>query len=341
MAQLLNKSLNLKKIILKYLFKILLLILILTSCCSYDIYAQINRKYVEESAEKAKIESKKKKKKGDDPLSTKDLFEYGFNFGLYMPNNNTANYYNGNNSINNLQNLIGPTWTPTGTPADTVSYNPFYKQIRDYYSRDFEIKELPTHMRYNKPIAIGFHLKYNLSDNIAIFGDFNYAKLTTIDQFSIQFAGIPISNNNPFFNKIRGVEQRYDINVGIFMTFGKPSLIKPYVQAAFNLNNTIVKDASVEFRNDSVTTQSYTFSFLNPYYKYYNLRDWGLGYGALVGAGFRLMLNDKFLTYIGADLSMKHIYLGDNKGFYPSGLIYFRILYNMSFKKKKSEPEKK
>jgi len=186
-------------------------------------------------------------------------------------------------------------------------------------------------------------LKYNLSDNIAIFGDFNYAKLTTVDQFSIQlYTGDQISDRAIIFNKIKGEEQRYDINLGIFMTFGKPALIKPYIQAAFNLNNTIVKDASVEFRNDSVAgSKPITFSFLNPYNKYYNIRDWGLGYGALVGAGFRLMLNDKFLTYLGGDFSMKHIYLGDNKGFHPSGLIYFRILYNLSFKKKKSEPVKK
>ncbi len=320
----------------------LLLLFYLFLGISPNSFAQINRKYVEESAKKAEVAKKNKNKnktKADDPLSTKGFLEYGFNFGMYFANNNTANYYNGSNNINNLEKLIGPEmWNANGTPADTTYVNPYHKQIKELYRHEFEIKELPQRMRYNKPTAIGFHLKYNVSDHMAIFGDFNYAKLTTVDQFSIQLiTGDQISNRAVIFNKIKGTEQRYDINVGVFMTFGKSSLIKPFVQAAFNLNNTLVKDASVEFRNDSVTKQTLTFSFLNPYYNYYNMRDWGLGYGVLAGGGLRLMLNDKFLTYIGGDVSMKHIYIGDNKGFHPHGLVYIRILYNMRLLKKKEE----
>lgn len=292
------------------------IITLLLLCISYlSTVAQINRSYTYRQPDPEA--QKKKKKKEIVKFETKGL-EYGFNFGMYKADNQTANYFNGASGANLLEDIIGKdlyAGSISGTPSM------IHEQVKELLGGyEFHIYELPKNMRYDPAVLIGFHGKVNVTEKTGIYIDFNYAKLRTIDQFSIETENYPagfISQKALQFFPIQGMEKRYDINIGVMQCL-TDKRFAPYVEGALNYNNLHVDDAAVYIKEQY-------FSFLNPYNSYYKVRDYGGGYGALVGVGGRLLYTQGVFINIGYNLSYKLINLGVYKNNYFNHTIYLRF----------------
>ncbi len=233
-------------------------------------------------------------------------FQWGFNFGTYRANNATANYYNGESETNNLNDIIGND-PYTGTWNNTYNYT--YNEIKEELGYDFEIAELPERMKYDIAFALGFYVKYNINSNTGFFMDFNYVKLKANNIFTLRLKnGYDIVPNYECY--INGAEERFDIDLGICKIYGQPNRYKPFVELAFNINNTRVKEATAYIESPNKTL---SYSFLSPYNEYYNLRDDGIGYGVYVGTGIQIIISESFLLYSGVNIQMKQINLGEYK----------------------------
>ncbi len=246
---------------------------------------------------------------------------YGFNFGVYFPGNKTANYYNGSGR-NNLHDAIIST--------TNYLYQPryIYDSIKNkIFKNDFAIKELPQHMRYSVATNIGFYTKFNFDDNFGMYLEINHAKLKTTDKVTFDvFNGVSIKNVSAY--SIHAKESRVDINLGIMRSFGKRRIFKPYVEGAFNLNNTKVLSADINFDyTENGITKNLTYSYLYQDYQYFIKRDDGIGYGVLAGGGVQVIVNQAMLLYTGIDFTLKKIHLGDNKNYNLNSFIYLRLLF--------------
>jgi hypothetical protein len=236
-------------------------------------------------------------------------FQWGFNFGTYFANNATANYYNGTNETNNLNAIIGND-PYTGTWNNTYNYT--HDEIKEELGYEFEIAELPERMKYDIAFALGFYVKYNINNNTGFFADFNYVKLKANNIFTLDlYDGYDIAQNLECY--INGAEERYDIDLGICKTYGQANRYKPFVELAFNINNTKVKQATAYIESLTHPNKILSYSFLSPYNGYYNLRDDGIGYGVYVGTGIQIILSESFLLYSGVNIQMKQINLGEYK----------------------------
>lgn len=258
--------------------------------------------------------------KEENPYKLKGL-QYGFNFGVYFPSSKTANYYNGDPSHTlSLERAIIDKVDFNGNP---IPENSFYKSIKDkeFNGDDFRIQELPLNMKYSVATNIGFQVKENVNDNIGIYLEFNYSKLKAEDRFSIERLNtIPGSIKVPYFYNLLAYESRIDINLGVSKCFGPPDRIKPYVEAALNLNNTKVMSADALIGDTK-------YSYLNPYNQYYNIRDDGIGYGYLLGGGLQVIVNQTIIMNAGLNFSLKKIHLGDNKKYNLNTILYIRLMF--------------
>lgn len=254
---------------------------------------------------------------------------YGFNFGAYIPSNKTANYYNGDSShtLSLYRSIIDRNYF-YHNQYYYGNYDSIRNKIFNHY--DFVIKELPQHMRYSVAINIGFYTKYNFNDNLGIYFEINYSKLKTTDKVSIDVLNTAYGSiQAPYFYDIMGKESRVDINLGVMKSFGTPRIFKPYIEGAFNLNNTRVLSADINFDyTENGITKNLTYSYLNQYNQYYSIRDDGIGYGIVAGGGIQTIVNQTIVLYTGFDLTLKKIHLGENNKFNLNSFIYFRFLFH-------------
>ena len=238
---------------------------------------------------------------------TNNAFEYGFNFGWYIPNNSTANYYNGSSPVHSLEDKIGKD-PYTGC---LCTYNYTHQEIKDALGGyEFHIMEYPEKMKYNKPVTLGFYAKYNLSYHLGIYFELNYARLEAVDFFSIQTENQPSNGfypDNIKYYPIKGVEKRYDMNLGMFLSFGEPAMLRPYLELAFNMNNTYVEE-------QTISVEGTVYSIRNQELAYYHYRDYGVAQGAMLGGGMQFFVNKRYNVYTGVDFFMKKIRLGDFRG---------------------------
>lgn len=259
--------------------------------------------------------------KGERKVLTIKGLQYGFNFGVYFPGNATANYYNGlpNNTLS-LKKILLDTFTYIGPGYSVNSVHDSIRN-RNFNGDDFAIKEYPQHMRYSIAMNIGFYTKYNFNDNLGIYLEVNYSKLKTTDKVSIERLNMAMGSiQTPYYFTLLDKESRVDINLGMMKAFGPPRIFKPYMEGAFNLNNTRVLSADVN-------TGYHTYSYLNPYNEYYGIRDDGIGYGVVVGGGLQIVLSQAMVLYTGMDFTIKKIKLGDNKDFNLNSFLYVRLLF--------------
>lgn len=263
----------------------------------------------------------------DNPFYLKGL-QYGFNFGVLFPSSKTANYYNGDQSNTlSLKRAI----IDSGYWNGSVNYT--HKEIREkvFNGDDFEISELPLKMKYSVATNIGFYVKENIKDNIGVFLEFNFAKLTAEDKFSLERRNMPPGSIvEPYFFKLYAKESRVDINLGISKSFGTPQRFKPFASAGLNMNNTKVLSA------DALIGDS-KYSYLNPYNEYYGIRDYGIGYGVLLGGGLQIIASQSLLMHTGIDFSLKKINLGDNKKYNLNTVFYIRLLFKSIISTKPDE----
>jgi hypothetical protein len=232
---------------------------------------------------------------------------YGINLGAYFANPSTANYYNG-----------------SGEHSIEEALNRIYNRDRlisnvDEIIADFQIGELPENMRYDPKMQIGFFGGLSFSNTFAVIGEFNYTKLTLADKFTL-YTDKFTSTSEPYrlLSNIYGTEERIELRLGFQYTLITASYIYPYIETGINITDTKV----IENR---VNISGMDFNIREIRTEFYNVRDYGMGFGIYTGLGINMEVSDNFSFRLGGSVSMSKINLGNNKDIRPLYTLYVRL----------------
>ena len=241
-------------------------------------------------------------------------WQVGLGFGLYLPGNASANYYNGS-GINSLHRII----------IDNI-YN--YQALKERLNYDFVLdsNNLPNNMKYNPGIVLQAVSKYNFNENNGFVVDVGYSKLTASDYFTLILNNPNNMTSEPTvqLGKIWGIEERVNINVGYIRTFGKPKRVKPFFELGFNINDTKLKDNTAQVLNLS-------YSIVDPTQSYYGYKQGGIGHGFYSAGGFIFNIGDAFAAHVGANFSMKKINLLTDPKYSKEWVFFVRLMYKNLF----------
>jgi hypothetical protein len=247
----------------------------------------------------------------DDPEPVR--WFYGLSLGVYFANSSTANYYNGTGEHSVEKALFRQ-----------YNFDRIVNQV-DQIIESFEIGELPMNMKYNPAIQIGFYGGLNLSNSFAFTGEFNYTKIKIPDRFTlITDRYSSITEPVILLGDIYGTEERIELRLGVQYTAITKGYIHPFLESGINITDTKV----IENR---VRIQGLTFSIREIRTDYYNIRDYGMGFGIYTGAGLKMDVSDSFAIRIGGSVSLSRINLGDNNEVKPQYTAFLRINLNEVF----------
>jgi hypothetical protein len=208
-------------------------------------------------------------------------FEFGLNVGVYRPSKYSANYYNG--SPGNLNNT---TWVMT----NRVFYDTIYYRMNAIDTVFVDEGGWPTNMHYKITIMPGIYGQYTFNKEYALFFEFNYMKLTTQDALVFRipkpYASFPDQRLCP----IRGVEERFYIDIGIKRSYELTEKTSLHLIAGLNLNNTkVIKSVFfVDEREFSIVNNYINGIYVGPNSQTFNLNQGGLGWGLYLSGGLTL-----------------------------------------------------
>jgi hypothetical protein len=232
---------------------------------------------------------------------------YGINIGGYFANASTANYYNG-----------------SGEHSVEAALNRPHNRDRlisnvDEIISSFEVGDLPQSMRYDPGLLIGFFGGFRFGRSFAVIGEFNYSRLTAADKFTI-ITDKYTSTSEPYrlLSDIYGVEERNELRLGFQYTLFTSSYIHPFIESGLNITNTKV----IENR---VNISGLQFNIREIRATYYQVRDYGIGFGVYTGMGLHMEVSDNFSFRLGGSVSLSQINLGDNNDIAPLYTAFLRL----------------
>jgi len=260
-----------------------------------------------------------------DPEKSNDLGWYvGLDFGLYLANKSTAMYFNGSESNENKISYV-------------LKNKYWYEDIsRELNLADTIIlNELPSNMKYSSAVTLGFYAKNQFNKTTNVFFQFNYTKLVASDFFSVEI--------DPAFNyltepdirlySIYGSEIRYNIDIGLSKTFGHKEKLKYFAEAGLNINNTKVVESKIQI-------ESLEYSLVNIYLNQnyvpntnlveYAIDQGGVGYGAFLNGGLKLIFSEKVSFDLGASLYYKTINLEPYDNFNIHYCFFLRMVFKFN-----------
>lgn len=219
-------------------------------------------------------------------------FEAGLNVGVYFGNNNTANFYNGED------------YGDESNSADRIIDNIYYlNSINEVLEQNgyrypleegFYETEYPQDMHYIPAIYAGLTGRYWLNRRVAISVSMNYSRLNARDQFVIYNTNpdIPPSNkeNQYVLGTIVGQEDRVNIDIGLVNSFAIHEKMNFIFEVGFNLNNTTVIMNKIEIYGLVLDIK---YKGPNDYVpggntQLYNFKQGGIGYGAYATPGLQI-----------------------------------------------------
>lgn len=234
-------------------------------------------------------------------------FDYGMNMGFYMAHPGTANYYNGSSAEFSLERAI-----------ITNTYN--YNRIRQDIGYDFEIHGLPTQMSYKPAMMLGFFGVMNFSPRAGIMAEFNYARLKAEDRFTLEIERVVfIEGDNIELYPIVGTEERLDLRFSFQYTFlSSNSYLHPFMETGLSITDTKLKANTARIRSGS-------YSIKYPMDNYFQMRDYGIGFGGFATAGLKMDVNENFALWLGYSANYSRINLGENDRFLLQHTLFLRF----------------
>jgi len=232
---------------------------------------------------------------------------YGINLGAYFANPSTANYYNG-----------------SGEHSVEVALNRYYNRDRlianvDEIIENFQIGDLPRRMQYNPAAQVGFFAGLNFNSGFAIIGEFNYTRLNLADRFTI-FTDKFTSTTEPYrlLSDIYGTEERIELRLGFQFTRYSKSYIHPFIESGLNITDTKVIE-------NNVLVRGMEFNIREIRVDYYNVRDYGMGFGIYTALGVLMEVSDQISFRTAGSVSFSRINLGENTRIAPQYTLYLRL----------------
>ncbi len=240
-------------------------------------------------------------------------WRFGVNFGAYFANKSTANFYNGTGD-NNIQNVFN---------------NPHYeKQILEVLKindkSEILYKVLPTDMKYDPAMLLGLFIKYNFNKKTGLFIQFNYSKLKAADVFTLVLEDYTQFEPEYKICNIYGIEERINIDLGLSTGFELSDNYMYLFEAGLNINDTKVLESKIQIENLKFSIVDYTAI-------YYKIVQGGIGYGGFIGSGLDMKFSEQLSLYLGGNLYIKKINLGDDPGYKPNFSIFLRLIVKNIF----------
>ena len=232
---------------------------------------------------------------------------YGLSIGAYFANPSTANYYNGTGE-HNVETALNRQHNRDRLIANV-----------DEIIETFEVGELPLNMRYDPGILIGFFGGMQFSKSFTVIGEFNYSRLSVADKFTL-ITDKFTSTSEPYrlLSDIYASEERIDLRLGFQYTWYRDAYIHPFIESGLSITDTKVLENRVNIRGME-------FNIREIRTEYYNVRDYGMGFGLYTGVGLNMEVSEGFSFRMGGAVSFSMINLGDNNEIKPQYTIFLRL----------------
>jgi hypothetical protein len=260
-----------------------------------------------------------------DTSKTNTGFSFGLNMGAYFGNKYQANFYNGSSgNVDSINLFFGNRnyWEP-------VARNEFGTDT-------LRLLELPTDMHYQPAMQIGFYIKYNFSNNLGAFIQFNYCKLTAKDVFTLGIGPEPtyLTFDNIQAFPIWGKEERIYIDIGVSKTFETSKYVQLFIEGGLNINNTKVKEHKIQ-----VGSQEYSLINIygnqayvpNTQLQTYETHLGGLGIGGFATGGLKFLFNNKISLDPGFSFYWTKANLEGYSAFRPQYTVFVRFCFQNLF----------
>lgn len=218
----------------------------------------------------------------EEEKDTSKIF-FGFNLGVYFPNNNTADLYTGRPDV-------------TSYGIEQIFNQPQNRQIfDDYFQAPYQIAEYPFEPRYKTAVELGFHMGYALHPDLSVYLDFNIAQLDFEQFFTVQIDDPTNRLPEPRLERfaIIGEENRFNLNIGFQYNYFKGETSMAYVAGFANLNNT-------EMQSNYIVIDNIEYSIFHQNNDQPDLQPGGIGNGGGFGLGFKFEFSERIwadLTY--------------------------------------------
>jgi hypothetical protein len=216
-------------------------------------------------------------------------WKISLNTGLFLASSHSAAFYNGKETNDNKISFI--------------INNPYhFQEIMGLLeaSDTFRLHGLPSHMRYNPAIMVGFTFRNNFREDMAWFIEFNQAKLKAADFYTLEVDPKGQIATDPDLRtfSIYGEEQRFLFDLGLSREFElRNPMFRPFMDMGFTLTNTKVKA-------NKIIVAERDYSLINIYgnqqyipnsnLQTFDVDQGGIGYGGFFNAGVKFYVNHYF-----------------------------------------------
>lgn len=247
---------------------------------------------------------------------------YGLNVGGYFPSYHSADFYNGDPLNDNNVNFVLNNYYHVQEIQNRIGY--LIDTVNPY--------SLPEKMKYNTAMCIGFHFRYELAKNIAVFAQFNYVKLTASGIFLLNLHKPQNYSLDPTYLEcnIWGTEKRGMIDIGINRIFPLKEIMNLFVETGLHLNSTRVIENKIKIDGQDYSivniygNQTYNSSGQQQTYEVYQ---GGVGIGIFLSTGLKFVFNENLSVDPGLTFYWSEINLGKYDGFTPNFYPFVRFSF--------------
>lgn len=248
------------------------------------------------------------------------------NFGAYWGSKYQAAFYNGSkDNVNNLNYIFNNSYW----------HDEIGNILRDKVNRDsFALSELPSNMKYSTTMHVGFGVRYNFNPEWAFNLEFNFAKLTAKDFFTLEvFPSFDNESHSYLQYPIWGIETRTNIQLGVVKTLNTDKKIRPFFELGAVFTNTLVKESKISIEDHTYNlVNTYSGNYVpNTNVQEYEIRQGGLGFGGFVDGGVKFMFNNFMSMELYATLYYQQINLEGYNAFKLHEAAMFRFVLSPGF----------
>lgn len=239
-------------------------------------------------------------------------FTFGVSMGAFKASNKNALYYNGApDKENSIDALL----------SDPYTREALFVQLKE----GFKVTEYSTLMDYKTTISIMGMLGYRIKNNLTLFSQLQYVKLSTGGYFVVELESPKFGSIESGYQTVNGEitaqEARLGIDLGLHYSFDEEGQFVPFVECTGGFVFTEVKshDMSVGGFKRSMTNITYENLYSD------NTKR-ATGYGVSATFGLEGPLKTNVFYNLGATLSMQKINLYKTIGLVPHGCLFVRFV---------------
>ncbi len=248
-------------------------------------------------------------------------FEFGINFGVYVPSKYNANYYNGSEkNLNNTQWVL----------KQDVFYDTIFNRMNAIDTVYIQEDGWPTNMHYKLAMMPGIYGQYTFNELYSLYFDFNYMKLVTQDALVFTMPLPYASEPKQVLCPIRGEEERVYFDIGIRRNFPVSEHMSYFMIGGLSVNNTTVLKSAfyVDEKEFSIINNYINGIYVGPNTQTLNIKQGGIGWGLYYSAGLSLKFGEMVFEP-GINANFVNVNLpGYNKKYRPGAGIFVRFNLN-------------